>query len=113
MSSGDRARIERLQQRVEEALRELPHERARSRFSPYIPDRKQLSYRLADAAGDGDLEGLERLLDLRDDLAGEEDPVALRHAVMVALTHFPGGLSKLGLRMPSLEQRAAWKVTSG
>ena len=83
-----------LQRRLDEALREDPRERARSSFSPYQRDPGiQLSYRLADAAQRGGAEGLAAMLDLRDELIKTDDPLAVRHAMMIVLTHFPGGLT--------------------
>jgi hypothetical protein len=108
-TTGEHSGVERLNERLRQALRERPAERARSTFSPYRPDNDDLSYRLAEAAEGGGEEGLERMLDTYDQLAAQEDPVALRHALMVALTHFPG-LSGIGVSTPSLEERAPWKI---
>jgi hypothetical protein len=64
---------------------------------------------LMNAATQGGIEGVEALLDRVEALARREDAARLRYALSVVLTHLPI-IAELGLRLPSLEERAAWKV---
>lgn len=105
MSEGGNDRINRLQERIDAALRETPNE-PYSSFSPYMPDhRSQITREMTKAARPGGAEGIEAALDVFDELAPTEDPSRLRYALMVFLTHQPA-VAELGLRLPSLEQRS-------
>lgn len=98
-------RIERLQARVNAALREGTDE-PYSSFSPYMPDhRREITRRMTKAALPDGVEGIEAALDVFDELAAVEDIGHLRYALMVFLTHHPA-VSELGLRLPSLEERS-------
>lgn len=109
----DAARARALRERISAALRETPAERARIRFSPYLLDEgPDIAGRLMRAASPGGLDGFEAALDEYDELAGREDLGRLRHALMVFLTHHPEA-ARLGLRVPPLEERSAWKVSPG
>ncbi len=93
-----------LQRRIDAALRETPEEQAESRFSDYADSAFDLTQRLMAAARKG---GAEAALDEFDRLKETEDLGRLRRALQEFLTHDPAAA---GLRIPSLEERAPWKV---
>ncbi len=65
---------------------------------------------LMNAASVGGLEGTEAALDKFDQLAAAgEDMGELRYELMRFLTQYPGA-RKLGLHIPDIEERSAWKV---
>ncbi len=113
MSEYDPIRVHKIQQRIDSALRESPQDRLQSRFSPYIADSKpDLDNQLASAAASSSSEGvdaMEAVLDEFERLATKEDRGRLRHALLVFLTH-DSRVAKLGLRVPSLEERSPWKL---
>ena len=106
MSEERVARIGKLQERINAALREAPDE-PYSSFSAYMPDRRLqfLQKRLAETAQAGGAKGIEAALDVFDELAPTEDLDRLRYALMIFLTHQPA-VAELGLRLPSLEERS-------
>lgn len=99
-------RTERLQARIDAALRETPEETSRTRFSPYLHRSDDLGEQLMQAARDG---GIEAALDVFDRLRDSEDPGRLRHALITFLVDFPE-VYQSGLRVPSLLERAPWMV---
>jgi hypothetical protein len=113
MKEYDPIRMQNIQQRIDSALRESPQDRLQSRFSPYIADSKpDLENQLASAAAASPSEGLdgvEAVLDEFERLATREDPGRLRHALLIYLTH-DSQVAKLGLRVPTLEERSPWKL---
>jgi hypothetical protein len=97
--------------RVQAALRETPQMRARSRFSEYAPRAAApLRERLERAADAGGIEGIEAALDEFDRMNASEDPLALRHALQLFLTHNRHAVA-LGLQVPPLAERAPWMTT--
>ena len=103
-----------LQERINSALQELPEERTQSDFSPYMPDagfgvENDLA-RAAHDAGEG-YAGIEAALDEFDRLVQSEgaDVVRTRYGLQRFLAHYPA-LAGLGLRLPSLQERAPWKL---
>ncbi|MDQ4100762.1 MAG: hypothetical protein M3115_01050 [Thermoproteota archaeon] len=113
MNEYDPIRVQKIQQRIDSALRESHQDRLQSRFSPYISDsRPDLDNQLASAAASSSCEGvdaMEAVLDEFERLATKEDRGRLRHALLVFLTH-DSRVAKLGLRVPSLEERSPWKL---
>jgi hypothetical protein len=110
MSQKDVARVRELQDRINSALTETPEDRVASDFSDYKPDHSpELVQDLMQAAEQGGEKGVEAALDEFDRLSQREDLVRMQHALMLFLTHHPA-VSKLGLRVPSLEERGPWKV---
>lgn len=110
MTDYDPLRVQKIQQRIDSFLRESPKDRRESRFSPYIAERKpDLENQLMSAASSGGLDGVEAALDEFDRLAAKEDVGRLRQALLIFLTH-DSRVSKLGLRIPSLEERSPWKL---
>lgn len=112
-------RVQKLQERINSALAESPQSASASKFSPYLMDEQRpevvgqaldLDAQLAQAASVEGVEGIETAMDEYDRLAETEDSGRLRHALMLFLTHHPEA-AKLGLRIPSLEERSPWKVT--
>ncbi len=97
-------RAERLQARINAALQETREETPASRFSPYLQDSGGVVASMMEAARDG---GVEAALDLFDRLRASEDLGLLRHALMRFLVEHPAA-GKLGLRIPSLIERAPW-----
>jgi hypothetical protein len=96
--------VEQLQQRVNAALRA---DRATHRtFSEYRDSASDLVDRLWAAASNG---GAAAALDEFDRLRGSEDPTRLRYALMELIAHHPD-VSNIGLRIPSIEERAPWTV---
>lgn len=61
------------------------------------------------AASSEGLDGVEAALDEFDRLAAKEDGGRLRHALMIFLTH-DSRVDKIGLRIPTLEERSPWKL---
>lgn len=109
----DRAqRARALQSRIREMLRETPEEAGGRRFTPFMvtagPDYES---RLAQAAAQGGIEGIEAALDEFDRLAPQADRGRLRYALMIFLTHHPD-VARLGLSIPPLEERSPWKLRS-
>jgi len=96
--------VEALQQRIDDALRSDPG--APRRFSEYRDSATDLVDRLWTAASRG---GAAAALDEFDRLRPTEDPARLRHALMQLITHHPD-VSRIGLRIPSIERRAPWNV---
>ena len=110
MNDYDPLRVQKIQQRIDSALRESPKDRRESRFSPYIAESKlDLENQLMSAASSVGLDGVEAALDEFDRLAAKEDGGRLRHALMIFLTH-DSRVAKLGLRIPPLEERSPWKL---
>jgi hypothetical protein len=115
-------RVKKLQERINSALSESPQDAVASKFSPYVLDEQSQAVvgqevdvggQLEQAASAaGGLEGIETALDEFDRLAQSVDGGRLRHALMVFLTHHPEAI-KLGLRIPTLEERSPWKVMPG
>lgn len=107
-------RISLLQERINSALRESPEERARSSFSPYMSDAgfgvENALTRASEDAG-GDYAGIEAALDEFDRLVEGEGMGVVRaqYGLQRFLAHY-SGLSELGLRLPSLQERAPWKL---
>lgn len=96
-----------LQSRVDAALRETPEEEEAELFSDYAEPADDLTQRLMEAARAG---GVEAALDEHDRLRGSEKVRRLQRALMEFITHDPLA-HEAGLRVPPLEERAAWKVT--
>jgi hypothetical protein len=114
MNEYDQIRLQKIQHRIDSALRESPQDRLHSRFSPYIADSKpdldnQLAYAAASSSSEG-LDAMEAVLDEFERLATKEDRGRLRYALLVFLTH-DSRVAKLGLRVPPLEERSPWKLT--
>lgn len=112
MEAANPARLSALQQRIDRALREQVPQSPVT-FSEYAPvGAAELETDLVSAAqraGIDAVEGVEALLDRAEALAKGEDPGRLRYALSVVLTHLPI-VAALGLRLPSLEARAPWKI---
>jgi hypothetical protein len=101
-------RIRALERRVQEALRESPEMRERSTFSEYAPRAAApISERLERAASAGGIKGVESVLDEFDWMSLSEDPLALRYALQLFLTHNRHSVA-LGLRVPPLAERSPW-----
>ena len=110
MNDYDPLRVQKIQQRIDSALRESPNDRQESRFSPYIAESKpDFENQLVSAASSEGLDGVEAALDEFDRLAAKEDGGRLRHALMIFLTH-DSRVDKIGLRIPTLEERSPWKL---
>ena len=110
MSDVDARRVAALQQRIHEALREDAAHAGTSTFSEYAPvGAAELGTALMGAASGGGIAGLEAMLDRAAELARSEDAGRLRYALTIALTHLPI-VTELGLRLPSLAERAPWKI---
>jgi hypothetical protein len=89
--------------------------RARSRFSEYLPEAASgLRMRLAAAAeaAGGGLGGIAAALDEFDRMSADQDPLALRYALQLFVTHSEDA-ARLGLRVPSLEERSPWMIAPG
>jgi uncharacterized Zn finger protein len=100
------ARVRRLQERINDALREDVEARKRSNFSEYIPDASTPQTRLLlQAAQNKGIEGLEAALDEFERLREHEDLPRLQHALMVFLSQHPAA-AELGLRIPPLAERS-------
>lgn len=110
MDSATRERIQRLQARINRALRQPLEEAGTSGFSEYMPG-ASIAYEdeLRGAPGSGGVTDLEDILERFERLRSSRDPAALRHSLSVVLTHHPA-VAELGLRLPSLEERSSWKV---
>jgi hypothetical protein len=59
------------------------------------------------SAQSGGLAGIRAALREFDRLAKAEHPLRIRRALMIFLVHHPD-VGRLGLRIPSLEERAPW-----
>jgi hypothetical protein len=104
------ARLAAVQARIDDALSEPLGEAGTSRFSSYMPGASvPLQDALLAAAKDHGLDGLEALLDRFEHLRGSNDRGALRHALIVVLTHHPA-VHEFDLRLPSLDERSPWKT---
>ena len=95
-------RTERLQARINAALRETPEESSQTSFSPYLDDSTPLVVAMMHATRE---HGLEAALDLFDRLREKEDPGKLRHALMRFLVDSPDA-REAGLHAQSLAERA-------
>ena len=105
MEQEQRAHIGRLQQRLDEALRDDVEARQESDFSDYVPAAStSVTQRLHQAAQDKGIEGLEAALDEFDRLRDQVDLPRLQHALMVFLSQHPAA-ARLGLRIQSLAER--------
>jgi len=110
MAYYDTFRLQKIQQRIDSVLLESPKDRLESRFSPYIAEMEpDLENQLMSAASSGGMDGIEAALDKFDRLATNEDRGRLRHALLIFLTH-NSEVARLGLRIPSLEDRSPWKL---
>ena len=102
--------VRALQRRIDAALAEPPAVHAASGHSDYLPEpADRLARRLVQAAaGSEGAAAIEAAFDEHDRLdAAGEDPLALRRALAVLLTHHPAAVA-LGLRVPDLAERAPW-----
>ena len=105
MEQEQHARIRRLQERLDEALRDDVEARGKSNFSDYIPAAStSVTDRLHRIARDKGIEGLEAALDEFERLRHEEDLPRLQHALMVFLSQHPAA-AQLGLRIQPLAER--------
>ena len=106
MEQEQDARVGRLQERINKALREDLEATAESDFSEYIPDTAtSLTRRLTQAAAQQrGIEGMEAALDEFDRLKQSEDLARLQHALLLFLTQHPAA-TQLGLRIPPLGER--------
>ena len=105
MEQEQHARIRRLQERLDEALRDDVEARGKSNFSDYIPAAStSVTDRLHRIAQDKGIEGLEAALDEFERLRHEEDLPRLQHALMVFLSQHPAA-AQLGLRIQPLAER--------
>ena len=105
MEQEQQARVGRLQERINEALREDLEATAESSFSEYMPDTATpLTQRLTQAAQQKGVEGMEAALDEFDRLKQSEDLARLQHALMLFLSEHPAA-TELGLRIPPLAER--------
>jgi len=110
MADYDAFRLQKIQQRIDSLLRESPKDRLETRFSPYIAEMEpDLENQLMSAASSGGMDGIEAALDQFDRLAANEDRGRLRHALLIVLTH-NSEVARLGIRIPSMEERSAWKL---
>jgi hypothetical protein len=110
---GKDSRLNSLQERINSALRESGEEHIRSRFSFYAQDVSEPdpANELMRAASAGGFEGVEAALDKFESLIEKKGEGAMRNALMSFLAHNPD-IRKLGLRIPSIEERSAWKLAS-
>ena len=95
-----------LQKRVDDALRETPEDEEASLFSEYRDSSSDLTEKLMRAAREG---GASAALDEFEKLRPAENIRRLQRALMEFIVHDPSA-AEAGLRIPSLEERAAWKV---
>jgi hypothetical protein len=110
MEQGEIARAQKLQQRINSALRTSPKDLAGSNFSPYIPNStSQITRRLTQAARAGGLEDVEAVLDEFDRLIKHEDLARVQYALISFLTNDPTA-ARLQLRVPPLTERSPWKI---
>lgn len=106
----DKSQVQLLQARINEALSETPEGRAGSKFSPYLPNPGvEMAGNLMRAAECGGAEGIEAALDEFDRLLTGGDRLLARYSLLLFLTHHPE-VAKLGLHIPSLEERSPWKL---
>ena len=104
------AYIQRLQDRINSALKETPEDRRSSKFSDYRPDHTpELVQELVQAAEAGGVDGIDAALNRFQELARNEDVLRIKHALMLFLMHYPA-VSEQGLKIPSLEERSPWKT---
>lgn len=108
------ARSERLQDRINTLLRETPEEWVAHPSSDYLPDPQVNNFvrRLTLAAQNRGLNGVEDALDEFERLTLEAEPVRLKRALKIFLTHNPAAAQN-GLHTPSLEETASWKTLPG
>jgi hypothetical protein len=110
MPPSEQPSVTELQRRIDALLTESPEERSRSGFSDYVPRRDRLSQRLAQTAATASgAAGIAMALDECERLAAAEDRLAVQRALAIFLTHHPA-VARLGLRVPSLAERAPWKA---
>jgi hypothetical protein len=111
MSQEESIRVQKLQERIEAALRENAEAIEKSDFSAYMPDRRNsfLVRRFTQAAHEAGIEGIEAALEEFDRLVEQEDPLRVQHALMIFLTHHPA-VGNLGLRIPSLTERSPSQI---
>jgi hypothetical protein len=110
MDEETKNRIQVLQARIDAALSESPEARSKSRFSPYlVVENSDLESEILEASKIGGLDGMEAVMDKFEELAASEDGGRVRYELMRFLAHDPTA-AKFGLRIPSLEQRSAWKI---
>jgi hypothetical protein len=86
--------------------------RAQSRFSEYLPEAASgLRVRLAAAAeaAGGGLAGIAAGLNEFESMSADQDPLALRYALQLFVTHSRDAAG-LGLQVPSLEERSPWTI---
>jgi hypothetical protein len=113
MNEETKNRVRALQARIDALLSESPEDKAKSRFTPYmIAEKSDLESRILEALKIGGLDGMETAMDKFEELAASEDGGRLRYELMRFLTRDPAA-AKFGLRIPSLEERSAWKITPG
>ena len=107
------SRLRRIQDRINDILRDSPQEHVQSRFSPYLewgrPNLQEQLEQAAAARKEG-IDGIEAALEAFDRLYPTEDHSRLRYALMVFLTHNPE-VQELGLHIPSLQERSPWKLS--
>lgn len=103
-------KLRKIQNRVNEALKQSPQDLMQSDFSEYLPDnsRKIRDNFQAVAEGKG-IGGIEAVLDEYDLLCKVEDKVRLQYSLMVFLANNPL-FSDYGLSLPSLQERSSWKT---
>lgn len=110
MNEDEIARVEKLQARINSALTERPEDLSGSRYSDYLPDHTpEIVERLMRAALPGNLTGVEAAMNEFNHLAMNEDRLRMQRALMLFMTHHPA-IAELGLQIPSLEERGAWKT---
>ncbi|HEX7151619.1 MAG TPA: hypothetical protein VF618_09045 [Thermoanaerobaculia bacterium] len=95
-----------LQRRISDALRERADEVRTPGYSDYAVGADDLTAELMEAAR---ATGVEGALETFERLRASHDGRRLRRALMEFVTHDPAAVA-LGLRIPSLEERAPWKV---
>lgn len=108
---------EKLQEQINDALRQSQEDWKNSDFSPFVSSDEDTDYELElyitldEAGGDG-LEAVKAALDQFNNFVNQGvDKVHLQHVLMRFLTHHPE-VAKLNLYIPSLEERSPWKVAS-
>ena len=110
MDEEQEARVRRLQQRINQALREDLEATEESDFSEYVPDAStSLTRLLAQVARQTGAEGIEAALNEFERLRQHEDLPRLQHALMVFLSQHPAA-AQLGLRIPPLADRSPSQI---
>jgi hypothetical protein len=110
MVEGASGRIQRVQERINQALLESRSERRIGQFSQYIDTSwTQLEQKLFRAASCGGIEGIEKALNEFDLMARVQDTQKVRYALLSFLANNKE-VSKLGLFIPPLEERSPRKV---